>query len=263
MGKLHGILPMKFVYSFLLVVSLIHAQAQVSDIKSASSNNASNGGGGGDRRSGSNSSFAFLIYDGLNILINWQQYKLQKKELNPYMVSLDIISQVAVQPSRYYLYNPRVRGNWGLFSTDFRVNYLLQETGSGTDDLSSIDWQVLQLNIVTTKHVIGRIGGGIMKENFGGRQSFFESTYGVFVQSNSKKIGGSIEYRLAQDFNTGQVPRRELSTQFEKRLFSSGYWNTYLTLGGVYQRYYESFSVWGLQVGLAFRIFSPTVQGEP
>ncbi len=255
---------MKYVFSFLLILNLIYAQAQVSDIKSASSSNASSEGGG-TRSGGSGNSGAFIyfFFDAINGLVSWQQYKLQKKDVNPYMVSVDIISQVATQPSRYYLYNPRIRGNWGLFSTDFRVNYLLQETGNGTDDLSSIDWQVLQLNIVTTKNVIGRIGGGFMKENFGGRQSFFESTYGVFVQSNSKKIGGSIEYRVAQDFTTGAAPRRELSAQFEKRLFASGYWNTYLTLGGVYQNYYEKISVWGVQVGLAFRIFSPPVQREP
>jgi hypothetical protein len=256
---------MKLLFSFLLVIHLIFAQAQVSDIKTASSSNAGSGGGSGDRRGGSGNSGAFIYFfaDALNGLASWQQYKLQKKDVNPYMVSLDIISQVAIQPSRYYLYNPRIRGNWGLFSTDFRINYLLQEKGIGTDDLSSIDWQILQLNIVTTRNVIGRIGGGFMKENFGGRESFFESTFGVFVQSNDKKIGGSIEYRLAQDFETGLVPRRELSAQFEKRLFSSGYWNTYLTLGGVYQRYYESISVWGVQAGLAFRIFSPPIQREP
>jgi hypothetical protein len=257
---------MKFVFSFLLILDLMSAQAQVSDIKSASSSNASSGGGGGgDRRGGSGNSaaFVYLFADALNGLVSWQQYKLQKKELNPYLVSFDIISQVAIQPSRYYLYNPRIRGNWGLFSTDFRVNYLLQEKGNGTDDLSSIDWQILQFNVVTTRHVIGRIGGGFMKENFGGRQSFFESTYGVFVQSNNKKMGGSIEYRVAQDFTTNVVPRRELSAQFEKRLFSSGYWNTYLTLGGLYQNYYEKISVWGIQVGLAFRVFSPPIQREP
>jgi hypothetical protein len=256
---------MKFLFSFLLVVNLIYAQAQVSDIKSASSSNSGGGGGGGDRRgsSGSNAAFIYFFADVLNGLVSWQQYKLQKKDENPYTVSLDIISQVAVQPSRYYLYNPRLRGNWGLFSTDFRINYLLQETANGTDDLSSIDWQVLQLNIVTTRNVIGRVGGGFMKENFGGRQSFFESTYGLFIQSNSKKIGASIEYRLAQDFVTNQIPRRELSAQFEKRLFSRGYWNTYLTLGGVYQNYYEKTYVWGIQAGLAFRIFSPPAQSEP
>lgn len=256
---------MKFVFSFLLILNLLFAQAQVSDIKNASSSNASSGGGGGDRRGSSGNSAAFIYFfaDALNGLVSWQQYKLQKRELNPYLVSFDIISQVAIQPSRYYLYNPRIRGNWGLLSTDFRVNYLLQEKGNGTDDLSSIDWQILQFNIVTTRNVIGRIGGGFMKENFGGRQSFFESTYGIFVQSNSKRIGGSIEYRVAQDFTIGAIPRRELSAQFEKRLFSSGYWNAYLTLGGVYQRYYESTSVWGVQAGLAFRVFSPSIQSEP
>jgi hypothetical protein len=256
---------MKYVFSFLLTLNLIYSQAQVSDIKSASSSNASSRGGGGDRRGGSGNSavFVYFLADAINGLVNWQQYKLQKRDQNPYLVSLDIISQVAIQPSRYYLYNPRIRGNWGLFSTDFRVNYLLQETGNGTDDLSSLDWQILQLNIVTTRNVIGRVGGGFMKENFGGRQSFFESTYGVFVQSNNKKLGGSIEYRVAQDYNTGMIPRRELSAQFEKRLFSSGYWNTYLTLGGVYQNYYEKISVWGVQVGVAFRVFSPSIQSEP
>jgi hypothetical protein len=252
---------MKIIFTILFSLQVLIAGAQVGDIKNASSRNATRGGV--DRGGGSGGSFSFLIYEGLNVLINWQEYKLQKKHVNPYMVSLDIISQVAIQPSRYYLYNPRIRGNWGLFSTDFRINYLLEENVLGAQDLSSIDWQVLQLNIVTTHNVIGRIGGGFMKENFGGRQSFFESTYGIFVQLNSKGIGVSAEYRLAQDFVTGAIPRREVSAQFEKRLFSKGYWNTYLTLGGAYQRYYESISVWGVQAGLAFRIFSPSAQREP
>jgi hypothetical protein len=63
--------------------------------------------------------------DAINGLADWQQYKLKKSEVNPSLVSLDVITQVATQPSRYYLVNPRVRGNWGLFSSDFRVNYLL------------------------------------------------------------------------------------------------------------------------------------------
>jgi len=153
--------------------------------------------------------------------------------------------------------------NLGFVFNRLRINYLLQETAAGTEDLSSVDWQVLQLNIITTRNAMGRVGGGFMKENFGGRKSFFESTYGLLLQSNSKKIGGNIEYRLAQDFDSGVVARRELSLQFEKRIASRGYWNTYITLGGVYQRYYESITVWGLQAGIAFRIFSPPIHHEP
>jgi hypothetical protein len=265
---LFKIARMKLFLPTLFLLQALMTSAQVGDIKNASSRNSgssssSGGSRGGDRGSSVGSgAFLYFFVDAMSGLAQWQQYKLQKKNINPYIVSFDIVAQAALQPSRYYLFNPRIRGNWGLFSTDFRVNYLLEENVLGPQDLSSIDWQVLQLNIVTTRHVIGRIGGGFMKENFGGRQSFFESTYGVFVQSNNKNIGVSAEYRLAQDFVTGAIPRRELSAQFEKRLFSSGYWNTYLTLGGVYQRYYESISVWGLQAGLAFRVFSPPAQSE-
>jgi hypothetical protein len=48
---------------------------------------------------------------------------------------------------------------------------------------------------------------------------------------------------LAQDFTTDMVPRRELSASFERRIFSRGSWNGYLTVGGVYQRYYELIKV--------------------
>ncbi len=245
---------------FLLVAT--NSLAQVGDIKNASTSN-SKSGGGGDKRGGGSGGGGFFVDVFINSLSEigvWQQYKLDKRSENEYIVSLDIIAQAAIQPSRYYLMNPRIRGNWGLFSTDFRINYLLEEKITGNEDLTSIDWQILQLNLVTTRHVIGRIGGGFMKENFGGRESFFESTYGVFFQSGQKNLGANLEYRLAQDFTTGAIPRRELATHFEYRLASKGYWNTYITLGGVYQQYYESVSVWGLQAGLALRVFSPPIQ---
>jgi len=253
----------RLAFTLLFFLQILTVCAQVQSVKGASSSNAS--GGGSRDKGGSSSSvgMAYFVADVINVLGSWQQRKLKKKELNPSMISVDILAQAATQPSQYYLANPRVRGTWGLFSTDFRLNYLLQETANGTEDLSSFDWQVLQLNIITTRHVMGRVGGGFMKENFGGRKSFFESTYGLLLQSNSKKIGGNIEYRLAQDFDTGVVARRELSLQFEKRISSRGYWNTYVTFGGVYQRYYESITVWGLQAGIAFRIFSPPIHHEP
>ncbi|MCX8491792.1 MAG: hypothetical protein ORN54_12055 [Cyclobacteriaceae bacterium] len=246
--------------TFVFLHALI-ASAQVGDIKSASSSNASSRGERGG--SGGSAFFIYFMADAINGLADWQQYKLKKREINPSLVSLDVITQLATQPSRYYLVNPRVRGNWGLFSSDFRINYLLEETVNGITDLSSIDWQLVQFNMVTTRHVVGRLGAGFMKENFGGRKTFFESSVGALIQSSSKKTGVSLEYRWAQDFETDVIARREFSAQFEKRLFSRGYWNTYLTIGGVYQRYYESISVWGVQAGLAFRIFAPAIPFSP
>lgn len=248
--------------TLLLLVSQI-ALAQVSDIKSASSSNAKSGGGG-DKRGGNGGALGYFFFDFLvNNIGILQQQVLQKREINPYIVSLDVIGQAAVQPSRYYLINPRIRGNWGLFSTDFRYNYLLEESITGNQDLGTFDWQVLQLNLLNTRHAIARIGGGIMQENFGGRGTFFESSYAVFAQSTDKKMGGTLEYRVAQDFATDAVPRRELNLSFERRIFSRGYWNGYLMVGGVWQRYYQRTDVWGIQAGIAIRIFSPPLQSEP
>src|SRR5688572_10091824 len=53
----------------------------------------------------------------------WQKHRLDQKKDNPSIVSFDVILQGAVQPSTYYIVQPRVRANWGLFSTDFRLNY--------------------------------------------------------------------------------------------------------------------------------------------
>lgn len=246
----------------LLVVSQF-TFAQVSDIKSASSGNAKSTGGGDKRsdRGGAHGNFFFDFM--INNIGNWQRHVLRRREVNPYVVSLDVVVQAAIQPSRYYLVNPRVRGNWGLFSTDFRFNYLLEESLTGNQDLGTFDWQILQLNFVNTRHVIARVGGGMLHENFGGRGTFFESTYGVFAQSANKKSGGTLEYRLAQDFTTSRVPRREVNASFERRIFSHGYWNGYLMIGGVWQRYYERTDVWGIQAGLALRVFSPPFQSEP
>lgn len=177
---------------FIVLLATTISYSQVSDIKSASSGNSKSGGG--DRRTGGNGGGA-LGYFFVDFLINnlglLQQQVLQKREINRYIVSLDVIGQIAIQPSRYYLANPRIRGNWGLFSTDFRFNYLLEESLTGNQDLGTFDWQVLQLNLINTRHVIARIGGGIMQENFGGRGNFFESTSGIFGQSTNKKLGGT------------------------------------------------------------------------
>ncbi|MFM7431524.1 MAG: hypothetical protein ACKO1F_16730, partial [Flammeovirgaceae bacterium] len=87
----------------------------------------------------------------------------------------------------------------------------------------------------------------LIHENFGGMGSFFESTHAIFAQSTNKKIGGTLAYPVAQDFTTGMWPRREFIASFERRIFSCGSWNGYLTVGRVYQRYFESINVWGIQ----------------
>lgn len=244
----------------LICLTTHHGVAQVDQIKSSSSSN-SKGSGGSRSGEGSGSSsgvFAYFFVDLIGHGIGaWQRDKLSKKEINPRIVSLELPMQAAAQPSNYYLFNPRIRGNWGLFSTDFRVNYLVEQDIDGPKDLTTFDWQVIQLNLITARNVIGRVGFGMMNENFGDKQSFFESTFGLSVISNDHKLGGSLEYRVAKDFETDVTPRREISASVERQIFSSGVFHGVATLGAVYQRYYSDVNVWGIQGGFIFRIHRP------
>lgn len=246
--------------SLLFCFTLTHVVGQVDQIKSSSSSNSkSSGGSRSGERSGSSSGalvyfFVDLIGHGIG---EWQRSKLAKKEINPRIVSFELPMQAAVQPSSYYVFNPRIRGNWGLFSTDFRVNYLVEEDINGPKDLTTYDWQIIQLNLVTARNVIGRVGIGMMNENFGSKQSFAESTLGLSIFTSDHKLGGNLEYRVAKDYVTDATPRREISVSVEKQLFSTGAFHGFATLGGVYQRYYSSVSVWGVQAGMIFRIHRP------
>lgn len=240
----------KALIGFFLLASML-VQAQVGDIKRKSSENASGKSEGG--RSSSGSSSVAFFFDVFQLAGQAQSYKLQKHDSIRRLISFEAFFQGAVQPSSYYLFNPRIRGNWGLFSTDFRVNYLIEEnTGQ---NLTTLDWQILQLNLVTTRNFTLRVGGGNLYERFGSNQSFFEWTIGTSVYSNSQDIIGNLEYRVAKDFFTDMVPRREINFSVEKQIFNAGLWRGYLSVGGVYQRYYESVSVWGLQGGIVFRVF--------
>lgn len=241
----------------LLLLAFVYSAAfsQVDEIKKKSSENAGKkeGSGGSSSSGGGPNVFAFI--DLFRVVGTWQAYKLEKHEANPRIISLEVFTQAAVQPSNYYVINPRVRGNWGLFSTDFRYNWLIQQDVSGAKELSTFDWQILQLNLITTRSVIGRIGGGNYYENFGAHQSFFESTFGLSVFPENWPLAFNAEYRVANDFSTGAVPRREFGLNLERPVFSFGAWHGNATLGGQYQRYYESVSVWGIQAGLALRVY--------
>lgn len=226
--------------------------AQVDDIKRESSNRTSKSSS--ESSSSSNISgdgviaFFELTFRGIGAIAAWQQYTLDKRITNPSLVSFEVMLQVASQPSSYYIVNPRVRGNWGLFSTDFRFNYLIEEDFDGAKHIRTDDWQILELNVVTTKNITGRIGGGILHEDFSGGKTFSEWTAALIVLGNSQKIGGMMEFRWSE-------PRKEASAQVQYKLFSAKSIQAYATGGVVFQQYYENINVWGVQGGLMVKIY--------
>jgi hypothetical protein len=234
---------------FLLVS--IFSNAQVSDIKTASSNHSAGSGSSGRGEGGySGNAFVFDLFFNVVFgeIIRAQQNQLERRHEVPAMISVEAMLQTAVQPSGYYLLHPRVRINWGLFSSDFRFNYLIEEGISEVTHIRTNDWQVLQLNLVSTRDVVFRVGGGILQETFSGEKTYGEWTAAIQVHPHTSRTGGLIEYRNSE-------ARNEISAFAQYKLFDEGVAHGFATGGAVYQRYYSSIAVWGVQGGFLFKFY--------
>lgn len=246
----------KFLPTIILVFSASFVNAQVDGIKSSSSSNNSSGG---EKRGagGGGGGFAFFFVDFfINNIVPLQQQTLQKKAEIPELVSLDLRLQTGLQPSAYYLALPRIRANWGLFSTDYRRSYLIESNPLGpTKDISWNDWQLVQFNLVNTPNARFRIGGGIMSEAFEARQTFTEYTAALAVTAKNRVFDGEFEFRQASDLATGATPRWELNAHVNKKLFDRNRLHAYVTGGGVFQQYYGKINVWALTAGLSLRLY--------
>jgi len=241
------------IIAFVLISSTTFAQ--VDGIKKSSSSNRSSGASERGRSSGSGIGAYIFVDFALRTIVPWQVNTLQKRGQVPNVLSLEVYGQAAIQPSTYYVFNPRVRGNWGIFLTDFRMNYMLEEKIGRPSDLRTDDWQILGLNIVNTRRVTARISTGIMHEAFGEGATFNESVAGVSVMNENQTIGGSGEFRWSRDYTTGANPRIEASISLQKKLFDRGAIHLFATGGVMFQRYYNEINVWGLQGGLAFKLY--------
>ena len=238
--------------------------AQVEKIKQASNQNSrerSTSGGSSSSASesiahggGGNWGFgAWLVGETIGQMANWQAHKLRQRFANPSVVSLEVMPHLGINPPDYYVAMPRVRGNWGLFSTDFRYNLLLEQALEGYKSFRTFDWQILQLNLVTTRPVTLRIGTGFSHES-AARRAFHESTFALEGRLREDQLGWGAEYRVSKDYETGAVPRREFGVRGQYKVWEKGKTRGYLTLGGFLQRYYGRVNVGGIQGGITLVI---------
>jgi hypothetical protein len=239
--------PLSYRLTSLVLLLPFLVTAQVDDIKRKSSESSSGSSGGSESSSNGGSGIYFdVAIQSLEFFFVWQKETLLKKESNPNITSLDVLLQAAVQPSTYYIVTPRIRANWGIFSTDFRMNYLIEQDVDGTKYIRTDDWQILQLNLITARNATFRIGGGTLHEDYSGGKTFGEWTLGLQLLSDNQNLGGMTEYRWSE-------PRKEWNGHVHYRIMESRHFHIYVTGGGMFQRYYKSINVWGLQGGLMLR----------
>jgi hypothetical protein len=176
-----------------------------------------------------------------------QKDMLARKSKNPAIVSLSVMPQVAYGFSDYLIALPRVRGTWGIFSTDVRMNFLAEIDSLSGDVYKTTDWQILQLNVVATADGMLRLGTGIMYEEFT-RRSFPEHFIGGEFYFDDRWTGIA-EFRVAKNYSVGSTPRWEFSLRGDKKILSRKHFMGYVSVGGMFQRYYSSVDLWTLQAG--------------
>lgn len=234
------------------------AKGQVDEIKSASAASSFKTRSSEATSDGSSSSGGSFLFDVLLFIPHWQKYKLheENRQRYPLTVSLETMIQAGYKPKDDYFLWPRVRGNWGLFSTDFRMNYMFEkDDAGGYKQFHTNDWQVLQLNITTSRFLTLRVGAGTMTEAFGNFNQYTEVTVGFGIHAPDQSNVFYAEYRDAYKSGVDVKARIEFNAQYQHRIFNSGALKGYLTAGVVYQKYYSTVDFWGVQAGLAFKVF--------
>lgn len=241
------------------VLAVVTAFAQVEDIKreSEENNQRTKRSVAADYHENDRTGGFFLFDLFFQAIPAWQRFKLSADRTRyPSLVSLELLAQGAAHPPAYYFLWPRIRGNWGIVSTDYRVNYLIEEVSDGSYiHIRTSDWQILQLNIITSRYLTLRLGNGTLQENFGRRAVFYEWSAMIGVHNRRQTEMLWMEYRHAHDFRTGAWPRLELSAQYQHLLFESKPAHGFISAGVVYQNYYRSVPVVGVQGGLVFRFY--------
>lgn len=180
---------------------------------------------------------------------------MDRKPDVPRVISLDVIPQagIGLNSTNTWIIMPRVRGNLGFFSTDFRFYNRLESGTNYIDTWKTLEWQILQFNLIQNRYANLRVGSGIYVENFEG-VVFNEHTIGLSIFVPSIAGAGDLEYRITPDYSTGNIPRQEVNLGLRRRLIGVDHLDIYGSIGGMYQNFYRGIEAWSGTVGIHVNI---------
>lgn len=255
----------KIIPALLILIMGLQSFAQVGSIKSGSDKNTSSPKTTNTNNNASEgcltdacgtacASGCFNFFFDYAILGSVKLHKsiMGKRNEIPEVVSLELMPHFGFAAPSSSLIIPRIRGNWGLISTDFRFSNMMDfGRADSIDFYNTLDWQILEFNFVVTNPVTFRAGTGIMKEYYSSK-TFIEHFLGFDIVSQDRQYLGNAEFRIAKDYSTGATPRIEGNLRFNYRIFSAGNFNGYIMAGAIFQNYYLETYVWTMQTGLSF-----------
>jgi hypothetical protein len=255
----------KIVIIFLTILSSYQVKSQISDIKGLA-------GGAADALSGCSGSDVSAGCDAFNCFWNGGLYFVEflidhGKEImdmrvqNPTLLSLDVDVNAAYsmhfspdsgQYYRYLNYLPHIRGNLGIFSTDFRFNMLTEYDADIPDSYKS--WELLfMLNFVPVYNFKISLGTGVFNELYTEKyynEHYLNLQFGLFENKDVLDM----DTRIAVDYSNSQVPFLEVGIRYKIRIMNMQHVYSYLSVGGLYQNYYGQHDIFGLSAGISFNM---------
>jgi len=184
---------------------------------------------------------------------------LSWKQIDPTFESFEIRPQFDVgyhyssQKGYTYIdFLPGLRANIGMVMLDFRYNILTEYTDDFPDSFKS--WEFLfMLNLLPRKDIKLALGTGLHSEEFT-NSTYHEIYLGSKFGLNDNKDFIDADTRFSVDYETKAFPFFEIGVRYNKRIMNFNKIYVHLTLGAIYQNYYQSHDIWSFRGGVLVNI---------
>lgn len=195
--------------------------------------------------------FSEAAYFIIDLMADHHEYLLDNLDTYPEAVSFEGMFLAAGGTDNRLSVLPRIRGTAGVFSTDFRFNQGSSFGSSSTDQF--FEWQILEFNTYPAEKVNLRFGTGILF-NLMDNSSYNEHHASLETKFFEDKMSFLFEGRYAADYANLLDIYSEITLSAKIKAINYSHLNGYLVLGGIYQNYYNTKDISGIQVGLQFSI---------
>ncbi|HBS86363.1 MAG: hypothetical protein A2W91_19305 [Bacteroidetes bacterium GWF2_38_335] len=177
---------------------------------------------------------------------------MDSREELPMVLSADIMPHFSFSPPNgSFSMMPRVRGSWGVLSTDLKMNYLNEFHDFSAESQMTIHWQMVVSTWIEKQANI-RFGTGLLYDHFEA-VSYNEHylAFELYLHDFNYKI--SLDGRYCANYYDLSDVYSEVNFGFSYKIMESPNSFGYVTFGALYQKIYEK-EVAGIQLGLTFNV---------
>ncbi len=176
-----------------------------------------------------------------------QKSVLENRDCYPNIISLESGFDWGSTLFNENTLNPSIRLNWGIFASDFRYSVLCDET----DNLKSLDWQVLVIR-VPIKNLKINYGIGFTSV-LSPKTSYFESSAGLDLSLMESKLNFAANYRWTESKSADRY-RQEVKITGDFVIMEKGIFYLSPMIGCTYQEYFNKHRYWFVNLGVKVRL---------